>query len=660
LGLIRPALKFIDRALEQDPDFVPALLNRTKAFQAQQKYQEALPMCQRIVDLNPQEEEGWQLYLLSLRATAQDELALEASKRWQETIPESVQAALAYGELLSNAGRQHESMKSLEQALRINPESDVAYSSLSIVMVKLGRHEAALKYAEKALDLSPDSTNYISYKAYLLQLMSRCKEAAEYYRRASSMSPESATLFLNQYLILPGIPASTQEIEEARIRFLEGLASAESNESIRLDPSDLTISHTFTLAYHNKNDRILLERYINLMRKLAEPLLRECNQPHGSSGKSAESRDRTRIRIGFLSASFNAHSNTLAFEALIRFLDRQRFEVVLIHAAISKKDHIRDDLDAACDHAIQLSNNYIEAYHTLRLLELDILFFTDLGMNPYEFLLPFLRAAPIQMTGWGIPHTSGIKEIDYYISTQELEPAGSECFYTETLVRLPGSLPCCFLSNGLELNPLPREYFLLPPTDTLVGCLQGLHKIHPDFDLVLEEIAINNPELVFVFVEDFVATRTKLFLDRLSRTAPTVRDHCMTLAFMQRQEFHAVCNCMDFLLDPIYYGSGITFFEASFVGTPIVTLEGWNLRSRTVACGYREMGINDMPIAGSINEYVDLATQLANDPDRRARIKASILESNHRIYNRMDHVRNFEDFCISAVNMKKPDSNPPP
>ena len=111
---------------------------------------------------------------------------------------------------------------------------------------------------------------------------------------------------------------------------------------------------------------------------------------------------------------------------------------------------------------------------------------------------------------------------------------------------------------------------------------------------------------------------------------------------------------MDVLLDPIYFGSGMTFFEASLVGTVIVTLEGKYLRSRTVASGYREMGLTNPPIATTQLEYVEIATALLNDIEQRKELELEILDKRDRIFNRVDYVRNFEDFCIKAFNAKKP------
>ena len=655
MGLPRPSLRFLDRALRQDPEFLPALLSKLKALSVERCHEEVVELAEKLVGNWPheEEEEVWRLWVASLRATNREERALEVVRHWLSRLPLSLEGHLLEAELLSEQGDNEQAVSSLAKAFRIAPASEKVYAHLSVVMIRMRRHEAALQYVDKALEFDPDSFVYHCRRGKVLHLTGDWKAAATSYGKVASMRPNSAIHLLNQHLMLPGIPASREEIEEARTRFINGLSLVESSPELQLDVGDEAIPHTFELAYHNQNDRKLLERYMDLMRRLCEPLLQEVRQNQVSAKQAKPGGGENRLRIGFLSRNFYGHSNTIAFSGLIRHLDRKRFEVVIIHLAHSRHDDVRDSLNAICEKVINLSSSYVDAYQTLVSEGLDILFFTDLGMTSYEFILPFLCPAPIQITGWGIPHTSGIREIDYYISAAELEPRGAEDQYTETLIRLPGGLPCHFEDEGLTLTPLPREYFFLPPGDTLVGCLQALHKLHPDFDLLLEKIAQENPGVAFVFVEDSIPSRTRLFLERLSRTAPSARERCIPLAFMGRAEYHALCNCLDLLLDPIYYGSGITFFEACFVGTPIVTLEGSNLRSRVVACGYREMGIDDPPIAANEAEYVRLVSELCNNSERRIRLKAEILANNHRVFNRMDYIRSFEAFCFQAVNTSR-------
>ncbi|MBD2718884.1 tetratricopeptide repeat protein [Synechococcus sp. FACHB-909] len=651
---VRAATRYIDRALQQDPNYIPALLNRVKALQAQQQHEESQIVCQQILRDDPTDEAAWEHWVRSLLHTQQREPALQVVKRWQAQLPDSFLAQMTEGELLYQQGAFEDAIRPFGQALRINPAAEKVYAHLSVVMMMLYRHDAALDYIDKALAIQAESVRNRSRKAQILWLMGRWEEASDWFGKAFSLSPQSANLFLNQHLCLPGIPESRDEIEKARVRFVRGLVCAEEDRTLELDFLDEAVPHTFTLTYHNQQDRAVLERYVDVMRKLARPLFSQFLEEENDSERGATNGlARDRLRIGFLSQFFTGHSNALAFEGLIRNLDRRRFEVILIHTAHARKDQSRDSLDAAAERVIHLPDDLVASAGTLRNLDLDILFFTDIGMNPYSHLLPLFKTAPIQLTGWGVPHTSGIREIDYYVSADDLEPTGSEASYTESLVRLPGGLPCCFSLPDVELIPVPREYFFLPPEHTLVGCLQSLHKLHPDFDDVLEQIAQQNPEVVFVFVEDTIEARTAAFLARLSRTAPSVRARCVTLASMRREDYHALCHCIDLLLDPIYYGCGITFFEASFAGTPILTLEGHNLRSRVVACGYREMGIEDPPIATSPEGYVMLASQLINDPARRDRIRESIRLSNQRIFNRLDYVRNFEAFCLQAAQSRR-------
>lgn len=649
MGLPKPAMKYINRALAIEPGFLPARLNQVKALIAQKRHDEASLKSERIVQEFPSEQEGWSHYVSCLRARDLNDEALEATRRWLKQLPLSLEGHLQEGELLSNRGDHQQAVQSLGKALKIKPDSEKVYSHLSVVMIRLRSYEPALEYINKSLAFDPESLIYICRKGSVLRLLGSWREAAACYRKASQLHPDSAIFHLNQYLMLPGIPISREEIQESRARFIEGLSIAEANPSLTPDFINEAVQHTFELAYHNQEDRYLLERYINLMRKLCQPILETCNARKLITNRRPRSAKESRLRIGLLSRFFSGHSNTIAFSGLIRHLSREKFEVILIHAANSKKDQARDALDAECDATVQLPDDYADACERLYALNLDILYFTDLGMNPNDFILPLLCTAPIQITGWGIPHTSGIREISYYVSVSGLEPDGAEELYTEKLVKLPGRLPCIFETIGMSFTPLPREYFFLPPDATCIGCLQGLHKLHPDFDDILEQIAIQNPEAIFVFIEDSIPSRTHLFLNRLESSAPSVRQRCLTLAMMARSEYHALCNCIDVLLDPIYYGCGITFFEACFVGTPVVTLEGTNLRSRVVANGYREMEIKDMPVVQTVEEYVNLVSNLCRNAARRERLKASILKNNHRVFNRIDYVRDFEKFCIEAV-----------
>ena len=270
-------------------------------------------------------------------------------------------------------------------------------------------------------------------------------------------------------------------------------------------------------------------------------------------------------------------------------------------------------------------------------------------MHPFITMLASKRVSPVQTTGWGVPQTSGLPEIDDYVSGDLVEPIQAENQYSETLVRLPG-LPCCYLFESLDPVERSRDYYVLPPDRPLLGCLQRLDKLHPDFDLALEAMARAVPDSLFVYVEENLPALTATYLDRLARTAPMARERVLMLARMDRFDFLALGGCLDVMLDPFHFGSGITLYETIHAGTPVVSLEGDFLRSRYVAAAYRLMEVEDPPVAATPAEYVERAVALMKDPQRREFLLQEIAaKAKARLYDRLDVVRGFEAFATSAV-----------
>ena len=230
-----------------------------------------------------------------------------------------------------------------------------------------------------------------------------------------------------------------------------------------------------------------------------------------------------------------------------------------------------------------------------------------------------------------------------------MEPPDADHHYSETLVRLPG-LPCCYRSESIAPLERTRDYYLLPPERPLWGCLHRFEKLHPDFDRALEAIAQAVPDGLFVFVEEEVPSLTSLYLERLAHSAPTVRQQVLMLGRMDRADFLALAGCLDVLLDPFHFCSGVTLYETIHTGTPVVTLEGEFLRSRFVAAAYRLMEVQDPPVASTPMEYVETALSLMQDHRRRERLRREIAaKARARLYDRFDYVRGFEAFAINAV-----------
>ncbi|MEI6830079.1 MAG: tetratricopeptide repeat protein [Synechococcaceae cyanobacterium ELA445] len=637
------------KAIFLDPILHSAHLNLANTLYALRAYDEAHESYKTALLLAPYCHTTLSSYVSFLAEQGKRDEHLELLSKWINLAADNHESLYHLGCNLAYAGRDEDSAQALTKALALDPTNTQYSYQLARMLLKIGHYHNALSVLIDGHKKNPDDYNLLSLLGMTYWSASYIEDAILFLELAAARQQDDLMASLNSCCALPIIPMSSLEINLYRQRLTDGLYALMAKEPPTLSLNNEAFSHCFYLAYHNHDDKSLLELYSQL---LTRSLKHSGYGDNWLGTRKPNMRASEKIRVGFYSSYFWNHSNAIAFEGLIKNLDRTRFEIVLIHGFDTKCDSTRNRIDSYCDETYLMPYGIQEGHLFLVTLDLDVLFYTDIGMATPDSVMANLRSAPIQVTGWGIPHTSGIDTIDYYLSSDLAEPHHAQDSYSEDLIRLPG-LPCCYLSETLSYKPLPREYFFLPPDATLIGSLQALHKFHPDDDIVLEEIAILNPDAVFVICESAIPALTQRYLDRVSESAPTYRDRLHILARTPRSSFLSLWGCMDLLLDPLYYGSGVTFFESSYSGSPILTMEGNLLRNRIVAAGYRKMGITSPPVVHSMQEYVELATQLINDPGRLRRLREEIASKAKRfLYDDMDYVTGFESFLVSAVAAK--------
>ena len=224
-------------------------------------------------------------------------------------------------------------------------------------------------------------------------------------------------------------------------------------------------------------------------------------------------------------------------------------------------------------------------------LGLDILLFADVGMDALTYTLAFSRMAPIQCAAWGHPDTSGSPAIDYFLSSERLEPPQADAHYTERLVRLP-NLGTYYQRPQLTAPARLRGHFGLPADRHLYLCPQTLFKFHPDFDAVFAGILQQDPRGELVLLEGRVANWTARLKRRLAGALAENFSRVRFLPAQPNADFLQLLALANVVLDPFPFGGGNTSFEALAVGTPIVTWPGNYLR-RPDHCGtLRQNGID--------------------------------------------------------------------
>lgn len=553
----------------------------------------------------------------------------------------------------------------LQTCLTYHPDCAEAWLKAYTCASQLKKDEVCEQIARKLISLAPASAEYHERLGVALIQLHRPLEACSAYQEAHKHAPEDIVYFLNSRLPFCSIPQGglTPHIIASKIlsttTLIEQQTASGKTWNLR---GDRSIGNAiFYTAYSPLNLRTIYEPYLAMLHKIANPLIRMCidksnemsarlspaTRPQAAIPPTLHRRSHARIRLGFTSRFFCSHSNTQAFEGFLKYLDRDHFHVLLIHQCGTVTDDVHARVNGLADDVVYLTETVSHTHMTLSSLDLDILFFTDIGMDPLDFVIPDLRTCDIQITGWGLPHTTGLKSIDYYLSSKLLESQAHEDEYTEQLVLLDG-LPCCFLSDNLHYQRQPKHYFLLPDDRVVIGCVQTLFKIHPDMDLIIERIAKQLPDAIFAFVtiSDHLDSA---FMARLEKRAPTAFQRTMLLNRCANTDFLALCDCLDIILDTPYYGAGVTAYMSTYVGTPMVCFSGSRLRDSTTAAIYRYLSITNAPIVNSIPEYVDKVVELANNFELRYQIKKDTVEAAHKLYDNQEYIRSFEKFCLQIL-----------
>jgi protein O-GlcNAc transferase len=592
-----------------------------------------------------------------LRQKGQAQRALALLERGGRRHPTDHRYALGQGQLLLALEKPMEALAALQRCLALQDNCTEALRAAYLAARGLKQPELALSIAIRLNQLEPEVAIYHALHGLSLWELDRCEESREPLRRAAKLAPRNLIHGLNAAVPVWRVPPHGGS-QQAAARQVVAVATKlrlaiEAGERWQADGGEPLLPLTYFCAYSPLNMRELLEpfhaplhaAFAPLRRRLrAAPQLLKERLPSATLPESGQ----RRIRLGLLSANFSSHSNLQAFSGLIHHLNRQRFELILIHSSTTVVDQAQLEVNGLADQVVYLHPDIRNSEPLLRSLALDILFFTDRGFSTYDFVLPDLRTCGIQITGWGVPHTSGLGSIDYYLSSALLEGPEHQAEYSEQLVLLDG-LPGCLMAKDINYRLLDRNYFFLPNDRVILGCLQNCWKIHPDFDLLLERIARRLPEALFVFVDCGIDSANQSFQERLARRAPRASEQVLFLARCATADFLSLCDCLDLQLDTPYYGAGVTAYLSMYVGTPTVALAGHRLRDRTVAAIYRYLKIENAPVAGTFDEYVEQVVDLAMNPARRLALKKATVAAAHRLYDNQEYVRSFERFCESLL-----------
>ncbi|MCB0153308.1 MAG: tetratricopeptide repeat protein [Anaerolineae bacterium] len=558
-----------------------------------------------------------------------------------DSTPDRAEALHLFGLLLHQRGQSQQAIEQIQQAISRDSSTALYYSSLALVYTDLNDIEQAIINYQIALAFQPDDAEDHYLLGVALRDQGKPVEAIASFQRALQIQPTDDKLRVEMSLTLPRIYTSLDEIHSWRSQLVDRIDDL-LQKQILLDPtSDVLQGTSFLLAYQGFNDKEVQEKIARLHAPVPDHLSDYAPKAQAEQGK---------IKIGFISAHFKNHTIGRLMRGLITKLSRTSFVVTVLSIG-RHHDELAGSFKQEADHYVELPLDLPQARETVAQQALDILFYTDIGMDTLTSSLAHSRLAPVQCVTWGHPVTSGLSTIDYFISSELFEPPLAEAHYTEKLVRLSG-INTYYYRPQLPRHPKARADFGLPDHVHLYLCPQTLFKVHPDFDVLLGDILRHDPLGRLLLIRGRVPYWDKLLLNRFKKSIPDVVDHIQFMAWQNPVRFLNLLAVADVILDTVHFGGGNTTLEALAVGTPVVTLPSKFLRGRLTYGFYQKMGLSSC-IARTPAEYVQIALKLGTDPAYRAHVSRQIIAAHALLFEDMLSVREFEAF-FRAVGRRQP------
>jgi predicted O-linked N-acetylglucosamine transferase (SPINDLY family) len=503
-------------------------------------------------------------------------------------------AQVALGVLCEESGRLGEAAERYERALALDPADAVIGASLGHVLARLGRFERALDVLRAAAAADPSSADTLASLGGALGEVGRAGEAVEILHRALAIAPAHAEALngLGNALHLLGRPGEAIEAYRAAVAARPNFASAHSNliYTLSLVPAADAAAHR------------------------AERDAWWAAHGAGHAAEAARSHDLDRdpdrrLRVGYVSGHFRRESAAMSFAPVLFAHDPNAVEWICYSGTERE-----DDLTAAFRGAAGLwreTAGLDDAAMAAQIRQDRIDILVDLAGHMYGNRLPVFarKPAPVQISAWGEPTGTGLRNMDALFSDPVHIPEIARRHFAETIV----DLPCHIHYSRPPAAPPAR----LSPRDGpfVFGSLNRMAKLGARTLALWRRVLDALPE-------------ARLLLKDRAFDEASARAHVLgQLGHAERVEFRggspqaahlAAYDDIDLALDPTPQNGGVTTYEGLWLGVPAVALLGGTPASRTSAAILTAAELGEF-VAESEDGYVALARGWAG---RRERLRA--------------------------------------
>ncbi len=630
---------------------------------------EALEAYDHCLALDKRNPDVWLNHGMAVMQSGRPLDAVTSYRKAIQLNPKSAGAWLNLADTFLGLGDFENAIPAFETGLAVAPRDHDGWVGLATAMAELQQYGPALTAIQKALAIQSSSPKAIFIQAKVFQYQKRNDEAIEAYRKVIHSDAEQVTARINLAMILaeqgrwkeakaefaqvalkdlgemglasalrgalvvPTILMSNTEIDEVRSKLIRELNEISARKETVQNVQMWVGNPGFYFAYQGRNNRELLTTISQTLSELTPDLVWA-----PPAAKQSQAPKTGRLRIAFISAHLREHTVGRINIGLIEKLDRRQFEVIVIRPKGSA-DAFSSEIDRHADRVVEVPNDFRLAREEISHIEPDVIYYPDIGMEPFSYYLAHSRLAPVQCAGWGHADTTGIKNIDYYVSSEHFEPINGQEFYSEKLLKL-GRINNYFPQPDAVYENVTRQQLGLPETGALYLCPQSAFKLHPDFDEALREILVADASGIVAISSGTEEHWNDLLRERFSHSIGDLSKRIVFLPRVPSDQFRGLLALADVMIDPIHFTGGHTIYMAFSVGTPVVTWEGERMSGRMTRGLYSQMDFQG-PVAKNAKDYAQLAVEIATDKEVRALISRAIKVKSAVLFEDIQAVRDF-------------------
>ena len=631
------------QVLELSPARPEALIALSGLLLMRNQPEAARDLLLQCCGITPDNAEAWNTLGLALRATDAHGLALSAFIGAQRLRPDCLDYVLngvetAVDRKNLDPGQGEAELARLDVACDHNPLNPVLQLGRGMLLERLGRRTEAIDALEAATELAPHELAPLRLLGGVLARSSRVRQAEHVLRRVAARDPDNPQVHndhaavlmrLHQHAeartILLGVldkigPNTAILCNLANATACIGLqdeAVSLARRAISLDPNAVLARRALcnTLPYRDGTSGAEL---LSAMRDCSAVLARSPQPPLRNSPDP----DRPLV-VGLLSGTLRSHPVGWLTVAGIETLDPDQFSVVCLVQNAAPEEPIARRYRAAARDWIEVDGLDDAALTTLaRAQSIDILI--DLGGygDAARMAACANRLAPVQIKWVGMQaHSSGLAEMDWFITDRWETPDGFDPLYSEKLLRLADGYVCYSPPpHAPDVTELPA----LANGFVTFGCFNNLAKITPRVIETWAEILRRIPNARLILKTHQLSDRPTAdgFLADFAALG-IAGDRVELRGSSGHRAFMAQYGDIDIVLDPFPYSGGLTTCEALWMGVPTIALPGEIFASRHSASHMSNAGLPDW-LTGSVQEYIDMAVARAAETAALAQLRAGL------------------------------------